>query len=125
MWVGRWREDFIEKGELKRLQRWEILGTKADYPTRKLALRALEDRLSIINNLAYRPRPVAKFSEFAEKWQRLVLPNLKPSSRAPICSQLRRHFVPALGAVAMKDFSGELLQSFVACCDLNPKTIKT
>ncbi len=78
VWIGRWREDSIENGEPKRIQKWDVLGTKADYPTRKLALRALEDRLSTINNLCYRPRPVAKFSEFANKWQRLVLPNLKP-----------------------------------------------
>jgi integrase len=124
VWIGRWREDEVQDGKIVRVQKWEILGTKKDYPTRKLALRALEDRLATINNIAYRPRPVAKFKEFAEKWQRIVLPNLKPSSQAPIRSQLRKHLLPAFGAVAMKDLSGELLQSFVADCDLNPKTIK-
>ena len=124
VWIGRWREDVIQNGTVKRVERWEPLGTKDDYPTRKLALRALEDRLTTINNPAYRPRPVAKFSEFAEKWQCLVLPNLKPSSQPPIRSQLRRHLLPALGSVAMKDFTGELVQSFVSDCDLNPKTIK-
>ena len=124
VWVGRWREDVIEGGQIKRVQRKEILGTKADYPTRKLAFRALEERLSNINNLTYRPRPVAKFSEFAEKWERLILPNLKPSSHPPIRSQLRKHLRPRLGTVAMKDISGELVQSFVADCDVNPKTVK-
>lgn len=124
VWIGRWREDVIEDARIKRVQRKEILGTKADYPTRKLALRALGDRLAHINHVAYRPRPVAKFSEFADKWQRLVLPNLKPSSQPPIRSQLRKHLLPALGAIAMKDFTGELIQSFVSDCDLNPKTIK-
>jgi integrase len=32
--------------------------------------------------------------------------------------------VPALGEVAMKDLTTELVQSFVTDCDLNPKTIK-
>src|ERR1039457_1649632 len=83
LWVGRWREDVIEDGKVRRVLGWHPLGTKSDYPTKKLALRALEDRLSVINNLSYRPRPVAKFSEFAEKWEKVVLPNLKPSSRPP------------------------------------------
>jgi integrase len=124
VWIGRWREDVIEDGQIKRIQRKEILGTKADYPTRKLALRALEDRLANINQVAYRPRPVAKFAEFAEKWQRLVLSNLKPSSQPPIRSQLRKHLLPALGEVAMKDLTGELVQSFISDCDLSPKTMK-
>lgn len=124
VWVGHWREDVIEDGTLRRIQKKEVLGTKTDYKTRKLALRALEDRLSSINHISYRPRPVAKFSEFAEKWQRTVLPNLKPSTQPPIRSQLRKHLLPALGPLAMKDLTGELVQSFVADCSLNPKTIK-
>jgi integrase len=124
VWVAKWREDIIDNGKLRRIQRKEVLGTKADYPTRKLALRALEDRLSTINSVAYRPRPVAKFKDFAEKWQKSVLPNLKPSTQPPMRSQLRKHLLPALGSVAMKDLNGELVQSFVADCRLNPKTIK-
>jgi hypothetical protein len=55
VWVGRWREDIIENGQILRVQKCRILGSKADYPTRKLALRALEDQLADINKLAYRP----------------------------------------------------------------------
>jgi len=123
-WIGRWREDVIQDGQIKRVLGWHCIGTLKDYPTRRLALRAMEDELTTINNVSYRPRPVAKFSEFAEKWQRLVLPNLKPSSQPPIKSQLRKHLLPALGAVTMKDFTGELVQSFIAGCKLNPKTVK-
>jgi integrase len=123
VWIGRWREDIITDGKVKRVQRWETLGTKEDYPTRKLALRALEERLANINNLAYRPRPVATFSEFADKWQRLVLPNLKPSSQPPIRSQLRKHLLPAFGTVAMKDLSSELVQSFATGCDVKPDNL--
>jgi len=123
VWVGRWREDIIENGQIRRREVAEILGTKADYPTRKLALRALEGRLSPINNVSYRPRPVAKFSDFAEKWQRIVLPNLKPSSQPPMRSQVRKHLAPAFGQVAMKDLSGELVQSFITDCHRSPKTV--
>ena len=42
-WVGRWREDVIQPdGTIKRQYMWETLGAIQDYPTRKLALRALE-----------------------------------------------------------------------------------
>ena len=44
VWIGRWRDDVIQDGKIERVQRWEILGTKADYPTRKLALRAREEQ---------------------------------------------------------------------------------
>ena len=47
LWVGRWREDVIQPdGTITRPYKWEVLGTIHDHPTRKLALRALEARLS-------------------------------------------------------------------------------
>ena len=124
VWVGRYREDIIRDGKIQRLEKWVILGTKTDYPTRKLALRALEDLLTDINNLSYRPRPVAQFSEFAKRWQEIVLSQHKPSTQPPIRSQLRKHLIPQLGNVAMKDITGELLQSFISDCDLSAKTVK-
>jgi hypothetical protein len=42
-WVGRWREDVINsQGQLVRINRKEVLGTKSDFPTRKLAMRELQ-----------------------------------------------------------------------------------
>src|SRR5579864_4047747 len=65
LWVGRWREDVIQPDStITRPYKWEVLGTIEDYPTRKLALRALEARLSIINSPTYRARPTALFAEF-------------------------------------------------------------
>src|SRR5271157_2028832 len=124
VWVGRYREDIIRGGKIERLEKWVILGTKTDYPTRKLALRALEDLLADINNLSYRPRPVAQFSEFAKRWQEIVLSQHKPSTQPPVCSQLRKHLIPRLGNVAMKDISGELLQSCISDCGLCAKTVQ-
>jgi len=88
------------------------------------ALRALEDLLTDINNLSYRPRPVAQFSEFAKRWQEIVLSQHKPSTQPPIRSQLRKHLIPQLDDVAMKDITGELSQSFISDCDLSAKTVK-
>jgi integrase len=124
VWVGIWRETILKDGKPKRQQVWRSLGTRADYPTRKLALRALEQAVAHVNDLSYRPRPVARFSEFAEKWQRKVLPLLKPSSQPPIRSQLRKHLLPQLGDTAMKDINPELLQSFVSSCGVSPKTVR-
>ena len=50
VWVGRWREDVIENGETRRIERSEVLGTKSDFPTKRLALRELEKRLSVVND---------------------------------------------------------------------------
>jgi integrase len=127
VWVGRYREDIIRDGKIVRLERWNRLGTKEDYPTRKLARRALDDILSNINNVSYRPRPVAKFSEFAEKWVKNVVEQEKPSCKAPERSRLKKHLLPMLGDVAMKDINTELLQSGVAywsSSGVHPKTIK-
>ena len=78
-WVGKWREDVIEpSGRVRRIQRREVIGTKEEYPTRKLAQRALDQRLSDVNSLTYRARPTATFRDFATKWQNIVLTQHKP-----------------------------------------------
>jgi|SRR6516225_12169529 hypothetical protein len=107
------------KGDFQRMARKR-------HQHEKLALRELDSRhLSDINDLTYRPRPVTSFKQFAERWQRTALPNLKLSSQPPIRSQLKRHLIPVLGTGAMKDLTAELLQSFVTdCSKLSPKTTK-
>jgi hypothetical protein len=49
------------------------VGTRKDYSTKRLALRALEDKLSVINDPAYKATPVTTFSQFVEKWQKAVM----------------------------------------------------
>ena len=61
LWVGRFKEDVLVNGRVRRIKRAEVLGSKKDYPTRRLALRALAERLSKINSTTYRPRPTATF----------------------------------------------------------------
>src|SRR5438105_4431612 len=80
LWVGRWREDVIQPaGTIDRPYKWEVLGTVQDYPTRKLALRALETRLTIINSPTYKARPTATFAAFAKRWEATVLSQHKLS----------------------------------------------
>jgi integrase len=124
-WIGRWREDVIQPdGTITRPYKWEPLGTVKDYPTRKLALRALEARLSTINSPTYRARPTAAFAEFANRWDATVLSQHKRSTQSSIRSQLRRWLLPQLGSCALKDLDGQRLQVFVASCRCNSKTIR-
>jgi hypothetical protein len=125
LWVGRWREDVIQPdGTITRPYKWEVLGPIQDYPTRKLALRALEARLSTINNPTYRARPTAAFAEFANRWDATVLSQHKPSTQSSTKSQLRRWLLPELGDCALKDLDGQRLQAFISKCDCNSKTIR-
>jgi len=90
LWRGRWREDVTQPdGTIARPYKWEVLGTIQDYPTRKLALRALEARLSTINSPTYRARPTAAFAEFANRWDATALSQHKPSTQSSTRSQLR------------------------------------
>jgi integrase len=124
-WVGRWREDVIQlDGTTRRPYKCEFLGTLQDYPTRKLALRALEARLSIINSPTYRARPTATFGEFANRWDAMVLSQHKRSTQSSTRSQLRKWLLPHLGGVAVKDLDCQRLQAFVSNCQCNPKTVR-
>jgi len=91
-----------------------VLGTVKEYPTRRLAERVLEQRLSQINSVMYRPRPTARFREFAGKWERDALSQHKRSTQSADRSRLRKHLIPELGEVYMKDINREGLQNFVA-----------
>src|ERR1035437_4464316 len=65
LWIGRWREDVIQSdGWITRPYKSEGWVSAQCYPTRKLALRALEARLSTIHSPTYRARPTATFAEF-------------------------------------------------------------
>ena len=115
VWVAMWREDVIAPdGTTRRIRKSEVLGTLKEYKTRRLAERALEQRLSDVNSLTYKLRPTATFSEFAKKWQTDVLSQHKRSTQSADKSRIRKHLDPELGSICMKDISRELLQAFVA-----------
>jgi integrase len=115
VWVARWREDVIlANGSVQRVRNAEVLGTLQDYKTKRLAERALEQRLSEVNSLTYKPRPTSTFREFAERWQRDVLSQHKRSTQSADKSRLRKHLIPDLGDKCMKDITREVLQTFVA-----------
>jgi len=114
-WVAMWREDvLLPDGSTRRVRISEVLGTLKDYKTKRLAQRALEQRLSDVNSLTYKPRPTATFSEFALKWQKDVLTQFKPSTGPADRSRIRVHLLPEFGELAMKDITAQHLQGMIA-----------
>jgi integrase len=124
VWVGRWREDEIKDGRIRRIERSEVLGAKSDYPTKRLALRELEKRLAVVNDPRYRARPTATFAEFASRWESLVLVQHKPSTQVTIRSHLRKHLVPFFGRWQMREIGPEEVQRFVSSVKVSGKTAK-
>jgi integrase len=124
VWVGRWREDVIEDGRIHRIERSEVLGPKSAFPTKRLALRELEKRLSVVNDPRYRARPTATFADFASRWESLVLIQHKPSTRATIRSHLRKHLAPYFGRYQMREVGPEEVQRFVSSTKVSAKTVK-
>jgi len=124
-WVGRWREDVINnEGKLVRINRKEVLGSKSDFPTKKLALRELELRIAPINRANYRALRTATFAEFAESWKNNALTQHKPSTQLAVRSQLKKWLIPFFGGYAMKDIGGQIIQVFVQRCPLAPKSCR-
>ena len=68
-WKGRYREDVITAAGAKRIRREVILGTRKEFPTKRLAERQMEIVLARINGFDYRPGRVATFAEFLERWK--------------------------------------------------------
>ena len=129
VWVARWREDIIRPdGSICRRRRSQVLGTAKEYPTRRLAERALEQTLSreAVNSVEYQPRPTATFREFATKWQKDVLSQLKPSTASADQSRLRKHLLPELGDLCMKDLTAQTIQAMIArkANSVSPKSLR-
>jgi hypothetical protein len=59
----------------------EVLGTVKQFPTKRLAQRELDARVSVVNSRTYRARPTATFRELAERWKLLVMPLEKPCKK--------------------------------------------
>jgi len=127
VWVARWREDVIRPdGTLHRKRISEIIGSQLEYKTRRLAERALAERLSDVNSITYRPRPTATFREFAKKWQKDVLTQMKPSTETADRSRITKHLIPEWGDLCLKDINSQRVQAMIARkrFDLSPKSIR-
>jgi integrase len=114
MWYGRYREDIVgEDGQRKRIRRNVLLGSKKEYPTQRLAQRALDRLLFRINDPSYRPSRVASVEEFAERWKEQILSQRKPSTKKAAESHLGVYIIPQLGKSRLDDLGVEKQQMFV------------
>jgi integrase len=113
-WYGRYRESVIGlNGEEARIRRSTLLGSRDEYPTKRLAERRLEALLAPINSLTYRPGRVATVAEFAERWKKEVLSKRKASTIHAAESHLRNQILPILGKTRLNEFGVEAQQIFV------------
>lgn len=124
VWVGRWLEDELRPdGTIERVHQSEVFGSLKDFPTKRLARRELDGRVSVVNSPTYRARPTATFSDLAERWKLLIMVNHEESTQRSEKSDIKA-WVTAIGGVQVRDIGCELLQEVVNNWTCNPKTIK-
>lgn len=122
-WVIRWREDVADpSGNVTRVRKWDVL-SKKDFPTKRLAERELERRLSSINSLDNRPTVAGTFSGFAERWKKSVMCQHKPSTQKSTGAYIKR-LVESFGEVPMSAISAEAVQAWASELELAPKTVR-
>lgn len=113
-WYGRYRESLIgSDGREIRIRRSVILGSKREFPTKRLAERRLEVIIAPFNSLSYRPGRVALLEEFAERWKLEILSKRKPSTIHAAESHLRNQILPFLGKLRLSELGTENQQIFV------------
>ena len=113
-WYGRYRESVIGlDGREVRIRRSTLLGSKDEFPTKRLAERRLEILLAPINSLTYRPGRIATVAEFAERWKQEVLCKRKASTIHAAESHLRNQILPMLGKTRLINLGVEAQQIFV------------
>jgi integrase len=116
VWVARWWEDVIQAdGTLGRLRRSEVIGTVTEFPTRRLAMRALSQRLEAINTGKARPQSVRTFGGFVkDDWMPVVLPTLKYATQKHYRYMIDVHLIPSFGQRQLRELTREELQSFLS-----------
>lgn len=112
-WYGRYWADEIRDGKVKRVRKNTPLGSKREYPTKRLAERRMEQLLSTINDPGYRPGRVAVLADFAERWTAEVLTMRKPSTQAKDKTHIRKYILPHLGKMRLDAIGVESQQAFI------------
>jgi len=115
LWVARWWEDVIQvDGTLGRLRRSEVIGTVAEFPTRRKAMQVLSQKLRAINRGDARPQSVCTFGDFVKNDWMLVLPTLKFATQKHYRCMLDVHLIPAFGKSPLRDLTRGDLQGFLS-----------
>jgi integrase len=115
VWTGRFLEDVrFADGRTERVHRRVYLGTQAEIPTKKLALRRLEPFLAEINSFTYRPKNVISLTEFLVKWEETVLPQYEEGTVRNFRYALKKYLVPAFGSQILSEIQPEQIQIFIS-----------
>jgi integrase len=115
VWVARWRETVLAAdGTLKSIRRSEIIGTLAEFPTRRQAQALLESRLYNVNHALQKPLSSMPFREFVcSQWEPAILPTLKFATQRNYRHLIRRHLFPVFGDQPLCDIKRQHIQGFV------------
>lgn len=126
VWIARYVVDEQQEGNIVRVRKSVVLGTKTDLPTAKLARRVLAGLLNPINSPSYKPRATVTFADFAERWRVQILPKYKPSTVADLESQLRKHLIPYFGTSLIHEVTTETIQNFMTAkaSEVSPKRVR-
>jgi integrase len=111
----RFREDVIQPdGRTRRVETRRVVGSRAEFPTRKLARRRADEIVAHVNHINYKPIRVATFEEFADVWKSRALALMKPSTQKAAQTHLRNYLVPQFGKMRLDEFGAGPVQVLVA-----------
>lgn len=114
-WHGRWLEDVVlPDGSIDRTHRSTVVGTKKDFPTKKLAKRELRRLIeaSGVNGLDYKPKPTSTFGEFAERWKRDIMSKHALSTQASEKADLKA-WGKVIDDLPIREVTEELIQRII------------
>jgi integrase len=101
-------------GTLKSIRRSEIIGTLADFPTKRQARALLESRLHDVNHTLQKPQSSMQFRDFVcFQWEPAILPTLKFATQRNYRHLIRRHLFPFFGDQPLCDIKRQHIQGFV------------
>jgi integrase len=114
VWTIRFREDMFQPdGPAKRIEIRRVVGTREEFPTRKLARRRADEIISRVNRLDYKPIRVSSFAEFSEVWKSRALALMKQSTQKAAQAHLRIHLIPQFGKMRLDEFGLGAVQGLV------------
>ena len=116
VWVARWWEYVIEaNGAIRRQRRSEVIGTVAQFPTRREAMQVLAAKLGTLNSGNARAQSICTFSDFVTlDWSPVIPPTLKYATQKHYQYMLDAHLIPAFGNSQLRALTREELQGFLS-----------
>jgi integrase len=103
-WATRYYEHSIVDGVRKRHRVQVFLGTREEL-TKPQAKRAMQNALSAVNDVSYRPTTTTTFREYAKQWiTDCEKRNQRPNKRSTLANRrsiLDRHVLPVLGDIPL------------------------